>query len=131
MVYTGMNSTTWIVLVIALFIIGIVIGGAIIYFIPVLKKKRAEKNAKTIISDAEIKAEHIIKNAQLDAKQLVFEMKQDADKNIKERKAEVVSQENKLLQREQSMNTRDAQLIKKENILDQLKFLFVQGCFLF
>ena len=126
MVYTGMNSTTWIVLVIALFIVGIIIGGAIIYFIPVLKKKRAEKNAKTIISDAEIKAEHIIKNAQLDAKQLVFEMKQDADKNIKERKAEVVSQENKLLQREQSMNTRDAQLIKKENILEQKETLIDQ-----
>ncbi len=98
---------------------GLLIGAAIIFFIPVFKKQRANKNAQKIIRDAEIKAEHITKNAQLDGKQAVYEMKQEANKEIHERKQEVVSQENKLAQREQSIDRRDAALLQKENALEQ------------
>ena len=100
-------------------VVGLLIGAAIIFFIPVFKKQRANKNAQKIIRDAEIKAEHITKNAQLDGKQAVYEMKQEANKEIHERKQEVVSQENKLAQREQSIDRRDAALLQKENALEQ------------
>ena len=43
-------------------------------------------------------------------------MKQEADKD--ERKQEVIVQENKLLQREQSIDARDQALLKKENALE-------------
>lgn len=100
-------------------VVGILLGAAIIFFIPLFKKQRANAKASKIIRDAEIKADHIAKNAQLDGKQAVYEMKQEADKEIKERKQEVVSQENKLLQREQSIDRRDTALIQKENSLDE------------
>ena len=58
---------------------GILLGAAVILFVPVFKKQRANKNAQKIIRDAEIKAEHIAKNAQLDGKQAVYEMKQEAN----------------------------------------------------
>ncbi len=100
-------------------VVGLIVGAAIIFFIPFFKKQRANKKAAKIIRDAEIKAEHIAKNAQLDGKQAIIEMKQEANKEIQERKQEVISQENKLLQREQSIDRRDAALIQKENSLDE------------
>lgn len=100
-------------------VVGLLIGAGIVFFVPFFKKQRANNNAAKIIRDAEIKSEHIAKNAQLDGKQVVYEMKQEADKEIKERKAEVAAQENKLLQREQSIDRRDAALIQKENTLDE------------
>ena len=104
----------------------IVAVACILLVIPIFKGKKANINSKKIISDAEIKAEHIIKNAQLDAKQYVSEMKAEADKDIKERKQEIVASENKLLQREQSIDLRDAQLLKKENNLEQKELLIDQ-----
>ncbi len=98
---------------------GIAIGVAIVIFIPFFKKRRAETSAKKIIRDAEIKAEHIQKNAQLDGKQTVQEMKNEAEKEIRERKAEIATQQNQLLQREQNIDRRDAQLSQKEDALDE------------
>ena len=108
-----------LVWVIVAAVAGLVVGAALIFFIPLFKKQRANSKAQKIIRDAEIKAEHIAKNAQLDGKQVVYEMKQEADKEIKERKSEVASLENKLSQREQSIDRRDAALIQKENSLDE------------
>ena len=108
-----------IVLPIVCGVAGLLIGAAIIFFVPVFKKQRANKNAQKIIRDAEIKAEHIAKNAQLDGKQAVYEMKQEANKEIHERKQEIANQENKLSQREQSIDRRDAALIQKEAALEQ------------
>lgn len=98
---------------------GLLVGGAIIYFVPFFKKQRAHSNAKKIVRDAEIKAEHITKNAQLDGKQIVYEMKQEANKEIQERKQEVVSQENKLIQREQNIDRRDQIITQKESAIDE------------
>ena len=114
-----LTDSIFIVLPIICGIAGLLIGAAIIFFVPLFKKQRANNKAQKIIRDAEIKAEHIAKNAQLDGKQAVYEMKQEADKEIKERKSEVAALENKLSQREQMIDRRDAALIQKENSLDE------------
>ena len=111
----GLNIALFIILP----IVGLLLGAAIVLFVPIFKKQRANSNAKKIIRDAEIKAEHITKNAQLDGKQAVYEMKQEANKEIHERKQEVINQENKLSQREQSIDRRDAALLQKETALEQ------------
>lgn len=100
-------------------VVGLLIGGLIIFLVPAFKKNRAKVSAQKIIRDAEIKAEHIAKNAQLDGKQAVYEMKQEASKEIHERKQEVANLENKLTIREQNIDRRDAALIQKENTLEQ------------
>ena len=100
-------------------VLGILVGAAIVFFVPFFRKQRANNKAQKIIREAEIKAEHLAKNAQLDGKQVVYEMKQEADKEIKERKAEIANLENKLSQREQTIDRRDAALIQKENTLDE------------
>jgi len=105
-------------IIIALFV-GIGGGLALYAALPFFKAKKAMRRAEKIIREAEIKGEHIIKNSQLDAKQLAYEMKQEAEREIKERKAEAAAAENKLLQREQSIDRRDVALIGKETILEQ------------
>ena len=103
-------------------IIGVVaflLGGFIVFIIPVFRKYRADNTASKITREAEIKAEHILKNAKLDGKQAAFELKQEAEKEIKEKKSEIAALENKLSQREQGIDRRDAALIQKENALDE------------
>lgn len=98
---------------------GLLVGAAIVFFVPFFKNKRDQNKAGKIVREAEIKAEHIVKNAQLDGKQVVNEMKIEADKEIKERKLELSAQEKQLFQREQNIDRRDAALIQKENTLDE------------
>ena len=114
-----LNAFTEVGLPIICVVAGLIVGAGIVFFIPLFKKQRDQNKAGKIIRDAEIKAEHIVKNAQLDGKQTINEMKNEADKEIKERKLEVSAQENKLFQREQSIDKRDAALIAKETALDE------------
>lgn len=115
----GLEVWVWVILIAVALIVGIVATSLVLFFMPSMKAKRATINADKIINDANVKAEKIIKNAQIDAKQETFDMKKEAEKDIKERKQEVVNQENKLLQREQSIDARDQALLKKENNLEQ------------
>ena len=116
---TVLNSFMEVGLPIICAVAGLLIGMAIVFFVPLFKKQRDQNKGGKIIREAEIKAEHIIKNAQLDGKQVINEMKIEADKEIKERKLEITATENKLFQREQNIDRRDAALIQKENSLDE------------
>ncbi|MCQ2802292.1 MAG: ribonuclease Y [Bacilli bacterium] len=104
---------------IVLGVVGLLLGGLIVFLVPTFKKARAQNNAAKIIRDAEIKAEHIAKNAQLDGKQAITEMKIEAEKEFRDRKNELSIQEDKLLQREQNIDRRDGALTQKENALDE------------
>ena len=99
-------------------ILGVGIGSAIFILIPIIRGKSADKKAQKLIRDAEIKAEQIRKNAQLDGKQTIQEMKQEAERDIRERKQEYANLENKLNQREQNIDRRDANLTNKEQALE-------------
>ena len=68
MLLTILSAFTEIALPIIIGIAGLIIGMAIIFFVPFFRKQRAQNNARKIIREAEIKAEHITKNAQLDRK---------------------------------------------------------------
>ena len=98
---------------------GVGIGYFLLRLIPSMKAKNAEKKADKIIRDAEIRGEQIRKNAQLDGKQTIAEMKQEAEKDIRERKQEYAQLENKLNQREQNIDRRDANLLNKENAIEE------------
>ena len=100
-------------------VLGVICGILFMRLKPVFGLKEAQKKVQKAVKEAETKAEQIVRSAQLDAKTLTYEMKAEADKEIKEKKAEVQSLENKILQREQSIDKRDIALQGKEEILDQ------------
>lgn len=107
-----------VVVVIANVLVGLCLGALAIQLFLKFKVKNDGLKATKIIENAEIKAEHIKKNAELDAKQTVKELKAEADADIKSRKEEVIIVENKLNQREDSLNQRAALLMKKEQSVD-------------
>ena len=113
-----MTILGWILCIVFL-ILGAGITFALMYFIPNFKAKRAEKQAKKIVSDAENKADQIVYSMKKDAKIEIDSLKKEAYDDIAQRKKDVQENEKKLLQREQSIDLRDAQLIKKENNLEQ------------
>ena len=100
-------------------VLGVICGILFMRVKPIFGLKEAQKKVQKAVKEAETKAEQIVRSAQLDAKSLTYEMKAEADKEIKEKKAEVQSLENKILQREQSIDKRDIALQCKEEILDQ------------
>ena len=100
-------------------VLGVICGILFMRLKPIFGLKEAQKKVQKAVKDAKTQAEQIVRTAQLDAKTLTYEMKAEADKEIKEKKAEVASLENKLLQREQGIDKRDIALQGKEEILDQ------------
>ncbi len=106
-------------LAVLLMVIMLAVGIVATLLVPFFKIKSSLKKSEKIIKDAEAKSDHLIKTAQLDAKQLAYEMKIEAEKEIKEKKAELAAQENKLLQREQGIDRRDIALLAKETTLEE------------
>ena len=94
---------------------GLLIGIAIMVIISKVGLNRDQQKADLIIKEANLKAENLIKQGTLEGKSVTHEMKLAAEKEIKERKAEVIESENKLLRREDALNYRDKALTDKEN----------------
>lgn len=108
-----------IVLIIVALILGVLGGYFLFQFLDNKKKEKDTKEAKDIVEEANRRAEEIINNATIQAKNLTIELKQQAEIEIKEKKNELVIQENKLSQREATIDRRDVALIERENNLDR------------
>ncbi|MFK5883683.1 MAG: ribonuclease Y [Candidatus Izemoplasma sp.] len=80
---------------------------------------KAQLKAKLLIDDAQKLADKNKKQTLLETRQEIHNLKLDADKLIKERKGEVNVLENKLLQREQTLDRRSSNLDKRESNLDR------------
>ncbi len=114
----ALDATSWIIFIVVALVAGLAIGFVLCKFLPSMRAKGASMKADKILHDAEIRAEQIKKNAQIDGKQIVIEMKQEAERDIRERKQEYANLENKLNQREQNIDHRDANLMNKEAAIE-------------
>jgi ribonuclease Y len=99
-------------------VIGIVIGAVIAWY---LTGKAANSRAQNILSDAEKDAEVIRKNKLLEAKEEIISMKAEAEKQANARTSKIQITENRLKQREMSLNQRQEELGKKGNEIDTLR----------
>jgi ribonuclease Y len=79
---------------------------------------KARKQADLLIEDARKLAEKNKKQTLLETKQEIHNLKLDFEKQTKERKQEVDVLENKLLQREQTLDRRTSNLDKRESNID-------------
>lgn len=103
-------------------IIGLALGLGVGYFLfNVSNKKKTEEEAKRLIADAKKEAESIKKEKEYQAKEKFFKLKSEFDKDIQKRKQEVATGENRIRQKEQSLNDRLAAYDKKEKDLNSLK----------
>ncbi len=111
-----MNS---IVISILLVVVGIIVGlvGALI--VNSLKGNMASKKADNLINQAKKEIEKLKRDAAMEQKEEARKMKMDLDKEIREKKDEIKESENRLLQREASIDKRDEMFQKREAGLDE------------
>ena len=107
-----------IAIFILMFILGIIVGVAILLVSLFIKKKKEENTALSIIEKAKKDADKIKRDSIFETKEEVHKLKLEADKDIKEKKNEVKEMEERLLQRESSIDRRSESLQDREKNLD-------------
>ncbi len=96
-------------------VIGVLLGLGLQRYFAGERAKHAEETARRILSDAEKQAETLKKEALIEAKDEVFKMKADAESEAKERRKELTALENRLIQREETLERRAEMLDKREH----------------
>jgi ribonuclease Y len=81
------------------------------------KLEHARESAGRIIGDAEKQAGTLKKEALIEAKDEVYRLKIEADADVKERRKELTVLENRLMQRDESMERRAESIDKREHQL--------------
>jgi ribonuclease Y len=120
-----MLSTTTIVIiavsVVATIVLSLIIGNIVAK--KKLKKKEEESGdrASLIIKEAEIAAENLKKDKILEAKEKILKMRSEFEDEANKKKNLIISNEQKIKQREQSLSKEMESLKRKEGELDDLK----------
>ena len=83
--------------------------------------EESEEKAKRIVEEAENKASALQKRSIQEGKEEVLAFKKEQEQILRERKIELAAQENKVNQREQNIDRRDAALIEREKQIE-IKF---------
>ena len=107
-------------------IVGIFLGIVAITIINYLRGVNATKKSEEIIEKAKKEADKSKRDAILEAKEEAHKIKIDTDKEIKEKKQEIKESEDRLLQREESIDRRDQALQNREKLLDDRDNSLVQ-----
>ncbi|UEG50373.1 ribonuclease Y [Ferruginibacter lapsinanis] len=98
-------------------VLGIVLGKLLFAKNTKNQVEEAEKQAQTIIREAELRAENLKKEKELEAKEKFVQMKATHDKEVMQRNQKLIEGENRIKQKEQSLNQKEGNVEKqvKEN----------------
>ena len=100
-------------------IVGILVGGVIVWTLFSIKASKAMTKANKFIEDAKKEAEKNKRDSLLELKEESFKLKQQTDQEIKEKKAELAQSEDRLLTRETNLDKREEMLQKRDNSLQE------------
>jgi ribonuclease Y len=107
---------------IVMIIIGLIVGLAVGYFLATtVLKKNIEAKSSQVLKDAEAEGEVIKKDKILQAKEKFLQLKTDHEAHINERNQAIQVGENKIKQKEQSLNAKIEENQRKQKELDTLK----------
>ena len=84
---------------------GLAVGIIIMMIVSRAGLNRNQQKAALLLKEAESKADSVVKQAVLDGRTQAHELKIVAEKEIKERRQEITDMENKLLRREDNLNS--------------------------
>lgn len=101
-------------------LLGALIGFAVHRFVVADKINRSRESAERLIAEATKDAETTKKEMLLEAKDEIFHLKATADEEMKERRKELTALENRLMQREESLERRAESLDKRDHQLASL-----------
>ena len=120
-----METTTAIIIAVAVFIVGSAVSGFILFKLGINYRKQqaesaigsAEKEAERIIEDAKKDAENKKKIALVEAKDEIHKNRSELEKEIKERRNEASRQERRVQQKEENLDKKNDNLEKKDELL--------------
>ena len=115
------DSLTIVLVAVAALAAGIFLGRIALQKINKKAAADLEEKAKLLIKEAEITAESIKKDKVLEAKEKYLKIKSDFDEEANRRKNQIISNENKIKQREANINKQLDDVNRKEAELDSLK----------
>ncbi len=106
-----------IIIGVAALIVGIILGKFIFAKNTQQKVQEAEIQAQKIISEGQLRAETFKKEKELEAKEKFVQLKADHDRDVMQRTQKINEGENRIKQKEQSLNAKEGTLEKqlKEN----------------
>lgn len=118
----------------AALVIGILLGKVIFAKNTQKKIQEAEEQARRIVSEAQLTAETLKKDKLLEAKEKYLTMKAEHEKESMQRTQKIAESENRIKQKEQSLNTKNEQLTKqvaeneviKENLGRQIELVNIK-----
>ena len=113
------------ILSILLVLIGLFVGIIIMFIINYLKGISANAKAEKIIETAKKEADKIKRDNILESKEEIHRLKLDAEKEIKEKKAEIIDSEQRLLTIENNIDRRDQTLQNREQMLEEKENLLI------
>jgi ribonuclease Y len=106
-------------------LVGLAIGGVLTYFFTRKNNngivEAAQEKANTIIKDAESKAEIQSKDKMLEAKERFFQLKTEHEKHISEKDKVIIAAENRIKQKETSLNQQIEQNKRREGEIDAIQ----------
>ncbi len=117
-----MDTTTLIILTsLAGLVIGLLIGRSLLAKSGAKKIQEAEEQSKLILKEAEVHAESLKKDKILEAKESFLKMKTDFEEESNRKKNILLTNEQKLKQKESTINKQFEQVKRREDELDNLK----------
>ncbi|MBN3490573.1 ribonuclease Y [Acholeplasma equirhinis] len=116
------EESTMLITSILLTVVGLAIGAIVGYFIRVAHHEKSlrlsREEASRIIEDAKKEAEKTKREHVFEAKQEILALRKEFDNDMRERRQVVINLEEKVSQRETSLNQRSQYLDKREEGLD-------------
>ena len=100
-------------------LIGLFVGAIIIYILVVLTGASAGKKAEKLLENAKKQAEKQKRDSILEIKEESHRLKQEVDNEIKLKKQDMLQQEERLLNREKSLDKREENLQNRDNLLEE------------
>lgn len=106
----------YLVIIIAMLALGV--GAAVMW---VINNNLSQSKAAQIIKEAEEKAEVLKKDKLLEAKEKFLQLKAEHEKEVNQKNAQILKEENKIKQLEQSLKSKIENTQRKDSELDNLK----------
>lgn len=102
-------------------VLGMVIGRLVFARVNRVEQNKAKEEAALVLKEAKVDAEEIKRTKILEAKEKFLKLKSEFEEEANRKKNQIVSNENKLKQREQNLSKQFEQTKRKESEVSQLQ----------
>lgn len=110
----------WMALtIVAFMVMGLWIGYVLRIWVSGLKAGAAKRDADRVVSDAKREADTLVREAQIQAKTEVLKAREEFEASVASRREEIAALDNRIAQREATLDRKVAMLDKKERAIDQ------------